>query len=81
MFREHCQSAGEGKVWVTRDVEAADVLLGDVGIRTHVNDVDPVDAVIVLQVFDAARDDAPRYEAFPSPVSSATKNRRTGLGP
>ena len=61
---EHREPARDAEVRVTRDVEAAEVLLRQVGARADVDDVDPVDVGRVLQFGDGRCDDATRDDAL-----------------
>ena len=47
-----------------QDVEPLEVLLHDVRVRADIDDVDPIDGIVVLQAFDGLRDHATRHHAL-----------------
>ena len=61
---EHREPARDAEVRVTRDVEAAEVLLREVRAGADVDHIDPVDVGRVLQFGDGGCDDATRDDAL-----------------
>ena len=53
------EPGGIARVLGSGDVELADVLGGDVGIRANVDDVDALNVIDILQVLDGLRDHLP----------------------
>lgn len=64
MLREQGQPAGDAVVGVAGDVEFAQVLVGEVEVGAHVDDVDAVDGVVVLELLDRAGDEAPSHDGL-----------------
>ena len=68
---DRCPGAG--------DVELADVLLSDVGVRADVDDVDTLDAVL-HEAFDRLRDDPARDQRLPEPDLVGDEEALRGVG-
>ena len=77
---EHREPARDAEVRVTRNIEAAEVLLREVRAGADVDHIDPVDVGRVLQFGDGDAMTLRAMTLFPRPVSSAIKNRPLEVG-
>lgn len=64
MLGKHRQPAGDRQMLLAGHVQPLEILAGDVGVGTHVDNVDAVHAVVVLQLLDRPGDYAARNQAL-----------------